>query len=108
MSPLTVSGLARKAGISPHTVRHYERVGLLPAASRSGGGYRLYDAAILDRLRFIRGAKRVGLRLQDIAELLDVMDRGQCPCGHTDTLLRKRLAEINDEISAAHRPARRR
>jgi hypothetical protein len=44
------------------------------------------------------GPKRVGLRLHDVAELLEVMDRGQCPCGHTDALLRRRLGEINDEI----------
>jgi DNA-binding transcriptional MerR regulator len=99
MDGLTVSRLAREAGISPHTVRYYERRGLLPAPVRSDGGYRVYDPALVDRLRFIRGAKRVGLRLDDIADLLEVMDRGQCPCGHTDSLLRRRLAEINDEIT---------
>ena len=99
MSGLTVSELARQADISPHTVRYYERVGLLPAAPRDDSGYRLYDPALVDRLRFIRGAKRVGLRLQDINELLDIIDRGQCPCGHTDALLRHRLAEISDEIT---------
>jgi DNA-binding transcriptional MerR regulator len=99
MNGLTVSGLARDAGISPHTVRYYERLGLLPVPVRSDGGYRIYDPALADRLRFIRGAKGVGLRLADIAELLEVMDRGQCPCGHTDSLLRRRLAEINDEIT---------
>jgi DNA-binding transcriptional MerR regulator len=99
MKGLNVSGLAREAGISPHTIRYYERRGLLPVPVRSDGGYRVYDPALVDRLGFIRGAKRVGLRLDDIAELLEVMDRGQCPCGHTDGLLRRRLAEINDEIT---------
>jgi DNA-binding transcriptional MerR regulator len=96
---LTVSGLAREVGISPHTIRYYERFGLLPIPLRSESGYRVYDPKLADRLRFIRGAKRVGLRLDDIAELLEVMDRGQCPCGHTDGLLRRRLAEINEEIA---------
>jgi DNA-binding transcriptional MerR regulator len=96
---VTVSGLAREVGISPHTIRYYERFGLLPIPLRSEGGYRVYDPKLADRLRFIRGAKRVGLRLDDIAELLEVMDRGQCPCGHTDGLLRRRLAEINEEIA---------
>jgi DNA-binding transcriptional MerR regulator len=99
MDGLTVSGLAHQAGISPHTVRYYERRRLLPVPVRNDGGYRVYKPALVDRLRFIRGAKRVGLRLDDIAELLEVMDRGQCPCGHTDSLLRRRLAEINDEIT---------
>jgi DNA-binding transcriptional MerR regulator len=94
-----VSDVAHAAGVSPHTVRYYERVGLLPSPARSDSGYRLYDPASVDRLRFIRGAQHVGLRLDDIAELLEVMDRGQCPCGHTDTLLRRRLNEVNDEVS---------
>src|SRR6266536_6340319 len=99
MSALTVTSIAHAAGVSPHTIRYYERLRLLPVPARSDGGYRLYDPALADRLRFIRGAKRVGLRLDDIAELLEVMDRGQCPCGHTDGLLRRRLAEINEEIA---------
>lgn len=99
MSTLTVSELAHKADISPHTVRYYERLGLLPTPGRSDSGYRLYDPSLVDRIRFIRGAKRVGLRLQDIGQLLEIMDRGQCPCGHTDALLRHRLAEVNDEIA---------
>jgi len=99
MSALTVTSIAHAAGVSPHTIRYYERLGLLPVPARSDNGYRLYDPALVDRLRFIRGAKRVGLRLQEIGELLDIMDRGQCPCGHTDALLRLRLSEIRDEIA---------
>jgi DNA-binding transcriptional MerR regulator len=99
MEGLTVSGLAREVGVSPHTVRYYEDRGLLPAPVRTKAGYRLYDdPSLVERLRFIRGAKRVGLRLDDIGELLGVMDGGQRPCEHTDGLLRQRLAEINEEI----------
>src|SRR6266536_2699671 len=81
MSALTVTSIAHAAGVSPHTIRYYERLRLLPVPARSDSGYRLYDPALVDRLRFIRGAKRVGLRLQEIGELLDIMDRGQCPAG---------------------------
>jgi DNA-binding transcriptional MerR regulator len=99
MTQLTVIDLARRAGVSPHTVRYYDRVGLLPTPPRSPGGYRLYTPDLIERLRFIRGAKHLGLRLQDIAQLLEVMDRGQCPCGHTEALLRGRLTEIDEEIA---------
>ncbi len=51
-----------------------------------------------ERLRFIKGIQRMGLRLGDIKELLDVRDRGSCPCGHTDALVERRLAEVNAEI----------
>jgi DNA-binding transcriptional MerR regulator len=103
MTQLTVKDLARQAGVSPHTVRYYDRVGLLPTPPRSPSGYRLYTPEGVERLRFIRGAKHLGLRLQDIAQLLEVMDRGQCPCGHTEALLRGRLAEIDEEIAGLAR-----
>jgi DNA-binding transcriptional MerR regulator len=95
---LTVSALADRAGLSPDTVRYYERVGLLPPPARSAAGYRLYDQGMLGRLRLIKGAQRAGLRLREIGELLGVADRGQCPCGHTETLLQGRLVEVRAEL----------
>jgi DNA-binding transcriptional MerR regulator len=95
---LTVSALATQAGLSADTVRYYERVGLLPPPDRSAAGYRLYDQDALGRLRLIKGAQRAGLRLREIGELLQVADRGQCPCGHTESLLRGRLAEVQAEL----------
>lgn len=96
---LTVSGLAARVGVSPDAVRYYERLGLLPRPTRSAAGYRRYDHAAVERLRFVKGAQRVGLRLRDIGELLEVVDRGQCPCGHTETLLGRRLAEVDQELA---------
>jgi DNA-binding transcriptional MerR regulator len=96
---LTVSALADQVGLSPDTVRYYERVGLLLKPARSAAGYRLYDQAAVGRLRLIKGAQRAGLRLREIGELLQVADQGQCPCGHTETLLRERLAEVRAELA---------
>ena len=95
---LTVSALAGQLGLSADTVRYYERVGLLPAPARSAAGYRLYDQTAVGRLRLIKGAQRAGLRLREIGELLQVADQGLCPCGHTETLLRERLAEVRAEL----------
>ena len=95
---LTVAHVARRAGVSPHTVRYYDRVGLLKAASRTGAGYRDYSEDALERLRFIRDAQRLGLRLQDIRDLLEIRDRGQCPCGHTRKLVETRLTLVRAEI----------
>ncbi len=95
---LTVSALAGQVGLSADTVRYYERVGLLPEPTRSAAGYRLYDDDAVARLRLIKGAQRAGLRLREIGELLQVADQGQCPCGHTEALLRDRLAEVRTEL----------
>jgi DNA-binding transcriptional MerR regulator len=95
---ITVSQLAAEAGVSPHTVRYYEQVGLLPSAERTAAGYRLYGREASERLRFIKGARRLGLRIAEVRELLAVHDRGLCPCGHAEVLVRRRLTEIEDEL----------
>ena len=94
----TVAELARRAEVTPDTVRYYERAGLLRCTHRSAAGYRHYGEAELDRLRFIQGAQRLGLRLREIRDLLQVRDTGACPCEPAETLLRRRMAEIDQEI----------
>ena len=103
MSHLTVSKLAKRVGTSADTVRYYERIGLLPDTERSTAGYRLYGDDAVERLRFIKQAQRFGLRLEAIAELLDVRQRGLCPCGHTRRMLEDRVAELDEEMSSLAR-----
>ena len=53
----------------------------------------------MDRLLFIRGAQRLGLRLSEIRELLLVRETGDCPCGPAEALLREHIGEIDREIA---------
>jgi DNA-binding transcriptional MerR regulator len=96
---LRVAQLATAVGIPTDTIRYYERAGLLPPPERTPAGYRSYDADAVDRLRFIRGAQRLGLRLADIRNLLAVRDTGRCPCEPAEDLLRRRLVEVDAEIT---------
>ena len=96
---LRVAELAAAVGVSPDTVRYYERAGLLPPPDRTAAGYRSYDAGAVDRLRFIQGAQRLGLHLADIRDLLTVRDTGTCPCEPAEDLLRRRLAEVDAQIA---------
>lgn len=96
--PLTVGQLAARAAVRTDTVRYYEREGLLPTPRRTEGEHRRYGPADLDRLLFIRGAQRLGLRLAEIRELLGVRDTGTCACEPAEALLRHHVAEISTEI----------
>ena len=96
---MTISELATRAGLTPDTLRYYQKIGLLPPPARSQAGYRLFEDESLDRLNFIKSAQRVGLKLADIGQLLEVMDNGLCPCGHTERLLHSRLDEVDKEIA---------
>jgi DNA-binding transcriptional MerR regulator len=96
---LRVAELADTVGVSSDTIRYYERAGLLPAPARTAAGYRAYDDSAVDRLRFIQGAQRLGLRLKDILDLLAIRDTGTCPCEPAEQLLRRRLAEVDEQIA---------
>lgn len=100
---LTVAALAREVGVSPDAVRYYERIGLLPEPPRARSGYRLYGGEAVDRLRFVQGCQRLGLRLREIAELLPLRETGECPCEPAGELLRRRIAEIGVELSRLRR-----
>ena len=69
-SLLTVGQLAKRVGLRPSALRYYEEQGLLPPTAHSEGGYRLYDAAAEESLRFILRAQRLGFSLADIRALL--------------------------------------
>lgn len=67
---LTIGALARQAGISAQTLRHYDQLGLLRPATKSAGGYRLYTDQDRARLELIRALRALDLDLDTIARLL--------------------------------------
>jgi DNA-binding transcriptional MerR regulator len=96
---LLVAELAAAAGVGPDTIRYYERAGLLAPPPRTSGGYRRFPPETVDRLRFIQGCQRLGLRLRDIRDLLSIRDSGVCPCEPAESLLRRRVAEVDAELA---------
>ena len=96
---LTVGQAARATGLSPKAIRLYEAKGLLPTAERTETGYRLFVDEDLATLRFIRQAKTLGLRLDEIGDILDLRRGGSAPCQHVLRLLEQRIVEIDRTIT---------
>lgn len=71
VATLKVGELARRTGLTVRTLHHYDAIGLLPPAGRTGSGHRLYGADEVRRLQQIASLRRVGLSLEDIARCLD-------------------------------------
>jgi len=94
-----VAEAARRAGVNPSTVRYYERRGLLPRAARTMAGYRVLDGEAVERLRFIRRAQALGLRLAEIREILRLRDHGKAPCKRVRELATSRLRAIDEKIA---------
>ncbi len=67
---MNIGEAAAAAGVSPKMIRHYEQIGLVPAAARSEAGYRRYGEREVSILRFIRQSRRLGFSMEQIAELL--------------------------------------
>lgn len=99
----TIGDLARGAGVPTSTVRFYERQRLLVPDSRSGSNYRLYGAAALERLRFIRSAQAAGFTLGDIRALLDFKDGATPPCREVQSLIESRLDHVAEQLEHLQR-----
>ena len=90
--------LARATGVSTDTLRHYERLGLLPRVPRTTAGYRRYPAASVARVQMIQRALVIGFSLKDLKRVLSVRDAGGAPCRTVRTLVGERLHELNDRL----------
>jgi DNA-binding transcriptional MerR regulator len=92
--------LAALAGVSTDTLRHYERIGVLPAPARTAAGYRRYGDASVARVQLIRRALIIGFSLKDLARILKERDRGGAPCRKVRATVCDRLARIDQELAA--------
>jgi MerR family copper efflux transcriptional regulator len=92
---ITVGEAARRAGVTPKAVRLYETRGILPPAKRTEAGYRTYTEGDVEILRFVRRARTLGLRLEEIRRIIDLQRQGAQPCGTVIQLLEHHLDDID-------------
>lgn len=95
---MKISELARQAETAVDTVRHYERVGLLPSPTRLDNGYRSYGPAHVQRLRFIRRCRLLDISLSDISRLLGFATQPQADCCEVDRLIEAQIAKVRDRL----------
>ena len=75
---MKIGAAAAASGISQRMIRHYEKIGLVPAAARRDSGYREYDTRDVHTLRFIGRARDAGFPIEEIRQLLALWnDRGR-------------------------------
>jgi len=98
-----IGEVEQMSGVPAKTIRYYEDIGVLAHPARTPSGYRNYDRAVLGRLRFIRAARAVGLKLGEIREIVAMRDQGRTPCAHVAELVGRRAAEIDAQIAELER-----
>jgi DNA-binding transcriptional MerR regulator len=85
------------------TIRYYEQIGLIGPAERSPGNQRRYAQSEVERLRFIRRARELGLPLEMVRELLQLSDAPERPCEEADRIVAQHLATVRGQIARLQR-----
>lgn len=90
--------LARLVGVSPDTLRFYERKGLFAHPPRSANGYRCYGPDSVARVRLIRAALSIGFNTSELARVLALRDAGGAPCAHVRDLADRKLRDLDRHL----------
>lgn len=95
--PLTVGQAAELLGLSAHTLRYYERIGLVDVG-RSGSGQRRYDREALARVIFISRLRLSGMSINDIAEYIGLVEQGSATEDQRLELLYRHRAKVQRQL----------
>lgn len=93
-----INELSKRSGVSRKTIRYYEEIGLLPYAQRTENGYRVYRDLDVERVTFIKSARRLDFSLDDIREILAFRERGEPPCSYVMGLMKAQIEQIEEHI----------
>jgi MerR family copper efflux transcriptional regulator len=91
---LLIGEVAVQSGLSRKALRLYEARGILPPSRRTPSGYRCYPVEVLGLLAFVAQARRLGLTLAEIEQIVALRRSGSAPCVHVRTLLEQRAADL--------------
>jgi MerR family mercuric resistance operon transcriptional regulator len=95
---LPIGKLSRLTGVNIETIRYYERIKMLPAPRRTGGGHRVYGTVEARILAFIRRARELGFSLEDIRALLDLAGPGKASCAEVRKIAAHHLEDVRAKI----------
>lgn len=91
---MKISEVSERFGISPDTLRYYERVGLIPAVNRNGSGIRDYSQTDLEWVGFILCMRSAGLPIEVLSEYVKLVQQGN----QTNEARRQILIKQRDEL----------
>ena len=102
---MKIGQLVERSGLTAHTIRYYERIGLLPYADRDQSGQRDYDASILSWIEFLGRLKATGMPIREMLHYAALRDQGPATEAARRELLerhrekvRAQLAELSESL----------
>jgi DNA-binding transcriptional MerR regulator len=103
---MKIGDLVKRSGLSAHTLRYYERIGLMPYADRDRSGQRDYDVSILNWIEFLGRLKTTDMPIREMLRYAELLERGDQTFSQRREMLeshRKRVKERLTELSACLR-----
>jgi DNA-binding transcriptional MerR regulator len=98
MSQWSIAGVSSLTDLSPHTLRYYERIGLMTGVQRGSGGRRVYHEADVGWIRFLQMLRSTGMPLDQIAEFVQLEKCGTDTLSARRVLLREQRQRLEDHI----------
>ena len=97
---LRIGELATKTGLTAHTIRFYEKSGLINASQRSESGYRYYTDTDVRQAEFVKTARKIGFSVDDVSTLLSIrVDKSNHTCQDVTEITQRKLDDVNEKIS---------
>lgn len=103
---MKIGDLSKRTGLSSHTIRYYEKIGLLPPAGRDGAGHRDYGDDILSWIEFLGHLKSTGMPIRDMLRYAALRDMGPSTGPERRALLqahqqdvRRRVAKLQENLA---------
>lgn len=96
---MKIGALAEQSGLTTHTLRYYEKQGLIQASGRSASNYRVYNQEGLDTARFIKRSREMGFSLEEVDVFLSIRaDKPAHICAEAKMLAENKITEVKEKI----------
>ena len=95
----SIGQVAEQLGLSTHTLRYYEKIGLLAPVAKTTGGRREYSSSDIKRVQFIKRAQRMHFSLDDIRKLIELDKAVAVEKPQAQRLVQEKLGEIEESLN---------
>ena len=96
---LTIREMARRTHLTEHTLRYYERIGLIKAVARSQSGHRHYSAQDLAWIEFLMRLRSTGMPIRDMQRFAELRHQGDKTAGKRRVMLETHLTHVQKQIT---------
>ena len=98
MTEMTIQNVAQETGLSEHTLRYYERIGLIPPIERASNGHRRYSKLNLSQIGFVKYLRATGMSISDIQRYMQLAEQGDATIYERLALLEAHQAYVQEQL----------